>query len=199
MRFLEDVRPFKAELRYRFREKRKAMPPEEKTQLDQKIANRFMNLWQFRETQTLLTYVSTAIEVDTRYIIGEALKLGKTVAVPRCIPGTREMDFYIIKSFSDLKSGAFGVLEPDKGVCKKLTDLSSGLCIVPALVFDKFGYRLGYGKGYYDRFLARFKGSAVGLCYSECVIDELPHGKYDRATQLLITERHVINPEDLNT
>lgn len=189
----KDIRPEKHALRAECKNARRALTDGEKERLDRKIVNKFLNLFQYREAKVLLCYVSTEIEVETYKIMQNALECGKTVAVPRCIDGTREMDFYIITDFSQLESGAFGVLEPNPDVCEKLTDLSKGLCIVPALSYDLQGFRLGYGKGYYDRFLARFSGETVGLIYENCLRQSLPHGKFDRRTEKIVTENRVIN------
>lgn len=188
-----DIRPYKQRLRADCKEKRKTLSETEKARLDRKITNKFLNLFQYRETEVLLCYVSTEIEVDTFGILRRALQDGKTVAVPRCVDGTREMDFYIVTDLKQLEPGAFGVLEPNPTVCEKLTDLSAGLCVVPALSYDLSGYRLGYGKGYYDRFLSRFAGETVGLVYETCLCDTLPHGKFDRRAGKIVTEARVIN------
>lgn len=188
-----DIRPYKQRLRADCKEKRKALSETEKARLDRKITNKFLNLFQYREADVLLCYVSTEIEVDTFGILRRALQDGKTVAVPRCADGTREMDFYIVTDFKQLEPGAFGVLEPNPEQCEKLTDLSGGLCVVPALSYDLNGYRLGYGKGYYDRFLSRFAGDTVGLVYESCLCDTLPHGKFDRRAGKIVTETRVIN------
>lgn len=79
----QDIRPIKAELRNRFKALRAGLSPAEKDEMDLKILNRVMNLWQYRDSQTILTYVSTAIEVDTRRLIEKSLQTGKQVAVPR--------------------------------------------------------------------------------------------------------------------
>lgn len=188
-----DIRPFKQKLRAECKEKRRAFSETEKARLDRKITNKFLNLFQYREAKVLLCYVSTEIEVDTFEILRRALESRKTVAVPRCVDGTREMDFYIITDLSQLESGAFGVLEPNPALCEKLMDLSDGLCVIPALSYDLDGYRLGYGKGYYDRFLSRFSGETVGLIYENCLCETLPHGKFDRRAGKVITENRVIN------
>lgn len=193
MNQINDIRPLKNELRLASRLYRQGLTDGEKERLDKKIQNKLLNMWQYRQTDVILIYVATDIEIDTRLIISTALKDGKTVAVPRCVEGTREMEFYIIDGFSCLEKRTFGVLEPVPGQCERLDDFSSGLCIVPALVFDRSGYRLGYGGGYYDRFLSKFGGETVGLCYNECVKDSLPHGKYDRRVDKLITQSSVIN------
>jgi 5-formyltetrahydrofolate cyclo-ligase len=104
-----DIRPIKKKLRQEAREMRRAMSPESKKTLDRKIKNRLLNLWALREAQTVLCYVSTDIEVDTREFIEELLKMGKRVAVPRCEGGPSEMNFYYINSLDELSPGSFGV------------------------------------------------------------------------------------------
>ncbi len=188
---VRDIRSYKMEQRARLRAFRQTMLPETKETLDREILRRVLTLSQYRHCKILLTYVSTAIEVDTRRLIERALKDGKQVAVPRCVPGTREMEFFFIHGMSDLEPGTFGVLEPIVGRCEKMTDFSEGLCIVPGLGFDCHGYRLGYGKGYYDRFLSRFGGVTAGICYSGCVRFKLLHGRFDRAVDVLVTEKYI--------
>ncbi len=187
-----DIRPYKKELRLKCKNIRLQMSHQEKERLDRKIANKLLNMWIYRESDTIFLYASKDIEVDTFMIINESLKRGKKVALPRCVDGTRDMDFYLIESLDDLENGSFGVLEPIVDKCEKITDFSKGLCVVPALAFDKNGYRLGYGKGYYDRFLSNFKAQTVGICYNSCVQEkELLHGKFDRRVKYLITENNI--------
>ncbi len=190
---LRDIREEKAAIRSRCRLLRSQLAADEKKSLDMRIFNRLTNLRLYRECGTLLTYVSTGMEVDTHALIGDALMRSKRVAVPCCIPGLHEMEFYYITSFDDLQNGAYGILEPIKSKCEKLTDLSDGLCIIPALAFDEQSYRLGFGKGYYDRFLSRFKGDTAGICYECCISDRLPRGRFDRCADVVVTEKRVIS------
>lgn len=185
---LIDIRPVKAALREKYRSIRAAMTEDEKKSYDEAIAQQVRRLWQYEKNDTLLIYVSTPIEVDTHAIITQALADGKKVAVPRCVAGTRNMEFYYIRSLDDLEPGSFRVLEPVPERTELMTDFSHGLCIVPAFSYDWSGFRLGYGKGYYDRFLSRFEGNIIGICYSSCVQRSLPHGRYDRPVELLVTE-----------
>lgn len=189
---MNDIRPLKQKLRAESKLYRNELSSNEKAELDSKISDRLFNTWQYKSCEVLLTYVSTEIEVDTREIIPHALADGKRVAVPRCIDNTRLMDFYFIKDFDDLESGYMGVLEPIPEKCEKITDFSKGLCIVPALMFDLYGYRLGYGKGYYDRFLSNFCGETLGICYNRCVREKLPHGKFDKCVERIITQSRII-------
>ena len=191
MRRVMDLRQYKISLRERYRAQRSALTPQQKTRLDQDVAARFFRLNQFQSCQTLLCYVSTSIEVDTTAIIGRALQNGKRVAVPRCVPGTREMEFYYIESLDDLSPGAFGVMEPQAAPERQVKETAGSLCVVPGFCFDLAGYRLGYGKGYYDRYLNRYDGTRVGICYSANVRNRLRHGRYDCAVDLLVTERYI--------
>ena len=186
-----DIRPIKSELRQKYRSLRQSMPQEIKKQKDEAIAKQVSRLWQYQRNSILLIYVSTAIEVDTIGIIRQAWADGKRVAVPRCVPDTRNMEFYYIDSLEDLSPGMFGVLEPTPNRDRLYEEKDAGLCIVPAFSYDWRGFRLGYGKGYYDRFLSRFEGNMVGICYSDCVQRTLPHGRYDRPVELLVTEHYL--------
>lgn len=188
---ITNIQETKKKLRECFKNKRLAFTSEQKLQYDIMIFQRITALYQYKNSDIIFTYVSKSIEVDTVELIKKALSDGKRVAVPRCIDGTREMDFYFIKSVNDLEKGSFGVLEPKTDVCEKVTDFSKGLCIVPGMSFDTGGYRLGYGKGYYDRFLSKFNGKTAGVCYSCCVKWNLPKGKYDRPVDILVTEKYI--------
>ncbi len=188
---IEDIRPVKTRLRNEIKAWRRELSPADKAAMDRTITRRVTGLWQYKEAELLLAYVSTDIEVDTHAIIRRALADGKRVAVPRCVPGTRLMEFYLIHSLDELEPGSFGVLEPIPNPDRLLTDFEKGLCLVPALCYDWKGFRLGYGKGYYDRFLAGFGGHMVGICYSHCIRHSLPHGRYDRPVELLVTERYL--------
>ncbi len=188
---MTDIRPIKTALRNQYRTIRQQMSAEARDKADMRIAERVRGLRQYQSCRTLLTYVSTDIEVDTTRIINNALQDGKCVAVPRCVDGTRRMEFYRISSLNELQPGTFGVLEPLADPERLVADDSASLCIVPALSYDWRGYRLGYGKGYYDRYLADYGGNVIGICYHNCVQRSLPHGRFDRRVSLLITDQYI--------
>lgn len=183
-----DIRPIKIEMRQHSKMVRRNMTKETKRRKDSLIIQKLISLESYQRSNLVLTYVSTPIEVNTHELIRHSLALGKKVAVPRCKSKTREMDFCLIRSFDDLEPGTFNVLEPKKH-CRIVKNFGRAFCIIPGLVFDMQGYRLGYGKGYYDRFLSNFKGSRVGVCYACCLTTTLPHGKYDRPINLLVTDK----------
>lgn len=183
-----DIRAYKNSLRDKAKAMRRGMDPEEKAQMDRQIIDRICSLYQYREAQTLLCYVSKPIEVDTIPLIQRALADGKQVACPRCVEGTRQMEFYRIHSLDDLEKCTFGVLEPKVPGCEKLTDFTGSLCIVPALMYDLKGYRLGYGGGYYDRFLSGYDGYKIGITYRRNILRFLHYGRYDIPVDMIVTE-----------
>lgn len=185
-----NIKEYKQELRKSCREKRENLSPEIKRDLDLKIAVNIRKLKEYSPARTLLIYMSTPIEVDTRKIIENAWADGKKVAVPRCIPGTRDMEFHYIESFEELHSGTFSVLEPQESK-PIVTDFSGCLMIVPGMQFDMQGYRIGYGKGYYDRYMVKFKGISVGICYADELKPFMYHGRYDRAVNIVLTDKKI--------
>ncbi|PWM26624.1 MAG: 5-formyltetrahydrofolate cyclo-ligase [Oscillospiraceae bacterium] len=183
-----NLKEYKTALRTQYKALRREMPPESKAASDHRIAERLVRLNAYRRCSTLLIYVSSPIEVQTSEMIAHALANGKRVAVPRCVPGTREMEFYFIEGEQDLSPGAFGIPEPVPDPAKKLTDWSGCFCVVPALACDRRGFRLGYGGGYYDRFLRAFPGTKAVILYKKCLVNHLWHGRYDVAVDLIVTE-----------
>ncbi len=183
-----DIRKYKQSIRESSRARRMEVPTEVRAEQDRRIAQNVRRLRQYPPSGTILIYVSTPIEVDTKRIIENAWADGKRVAVPRCIPDTRLMEFHYITSFDDLKPGMFGVLEPDESL-EIVTDFDGCLMIVPAMQFDINGYRLGYGKGYYDRYMSRFSGVSAGLCYIEELRRHMYHGRYDRPVDVIVTDK----------
>ena len=187
----KNIRQRKNELRAVYKRLRANCPKDVKEELDRKVTKQFLSLEEYKNCKTLFAFVSTPIEVDTSKIIETALKDGKRLAVPKCIDNYGLMDFYYIASADCLKKGAFSIMEPDETLCEKVTDFSDGLCLVPGLCFDYQGYRLGFGKGYYDRFLENFEGISVGICYSRYIEKELPKGIFDKNADILVTDKFI--------
>ena len=193
-----DIREYKQAIRGQGREIRGKKTGEERRTLDERIAQNVRRLYQYGPCKTLMIYVSTPIEVDTIRIINNALADGKKVAVPKCIPGTRNMEFYYISSIDDLEPGTFSVLEPKEGL-KMLNSFEKCLMIIPGIQFDMNGYRIGYGKGYYDRYMARFTGFSAGICYDWELCRHLYRGRFDRPVSAVVTDRHIRTCKHLNT
>lgn len=187
----KDVRSIKNELRSKYRKIKEEMDPKKKKSLDAQIQIQLLSLSEYVTSKKIFIYISKDFEIDTVPVIRAALSEGKLVATPRCIEGTNEMMFHMVNSRDDVLPGFFGVLEPNEKTCPVIEDFSDGICIVPGFCFDNAGYRIGFGKGYYDRFLSNFKGITLGLCYSQCVVNQLPRNKFDRPVDFLVTDKYV--------
>lgn len=172
---------------------REALSEQERSVLDDRITQKLLAISEYVEATTVLTYVSVSSEVSTRMFIECALRDGKTVAVPRCLPG-HCLEFVAITSLDQLIAAPFGLLEPPKEL-PALTEeqMNASICIVPALLVDIKGYRLGYGAGFYDRFLSTYPGKKICLAYQQSLSrTTLPHTAFDVAVDVVITESEVL-------
>ena len=172
---------------------REALSEQERSVLDDRITQKLLAISEYVEATTVLTYVSVSSEVSTRMFIECALRDGKTVAVPRCLPG-HCLEFVAITSLDQLIAAPFGLLEPPKEL-PALTEeqMNASICIVPALLVDIKGYRLGYGAGFYDRFLSTYPGKKICLAYQQNLSRTmLPHTTFDVAVDEVITESDVL-------
>ena len=153
---------------------------------DEIIFNKLTQSEVFNSSQILFIYVSRKNEVDTIRIIKYALSLGKIVCVPKCFENF-DMKAYEIKSFDDLEVGRFNILEP-KSYSKEIDKREIDLAVIPCVTCDVYNNRLGYGKGFYDRFLAGTAMKKVCLCRKKVVQEKIPVDKNDVKMDVVITE-----------
>lgn len=192
---IERARAEKRELRRHFRALRHAITPEDKATWDRAICEHLLSLPCIQEANILLAYHPIGDEPDLRPVVRWALTKKITVAFPVCDPQTSTMVFRAVHSLDELYGGSYGIFEPTEQ-CPMLTDFDGAICLVPALSFDRQGFRIGYGKGYYDRFLAAHPTQAVGATYHALITDSLPCEPTDRAVSILITERGILLPDE---
>jgi 5-formyltetrahydrofolate cyclo-ligase len=171
--------------------RRKSLPAWRLAESSRLIAQNVINSEEYKKSDTLLCFVPTGIEVDTRPVIERALSEGRRVAVPRCISGKTEMRFYYISGYGDLERGAFGIMEPVSR-CPECTDFSGALCVTPALCCGRNGARMGYGRGYYDRFFAGFGGISCAVIPEEFLFDTIPCEPTDIPADMIVTENELI-------
>lgn len=188
-----NLKLYKENLRATARKRRNEITIEERNILDKKIQKWLLGMSDFRNAKTIFIYVSNSAEVSTISIIEQSLKLGKNVAVPRCVPNSRNMNFYLIKNLSELTPGSYGILEPPVSLSKKARSFADSFCVVPALCCDIQGFRIGYGGGYYDRFLNSFKGKTAIIIYKEFLSPSLLHGRFDISADFIISEDGVLS------
>ena len=153
---------------------------------DEIIFNKLINLEVFENSKILFIYVSRKLEVDTIRIIKHAIDLGKTVCIPKCFD-----DFYMkaykINSLDDLEIGRFNILEP-KSYCKEIDKSEIDLAVVPCVTCDVDNNRLGYGKGFYDRFLLDTLVKKVCLCRKKVLQEKIPVDKNDVKMDIVLTD-----------
>ena len=146
----------------------------------------------FRYADIILMYYPKPDEIDIRPVAEAALAAGKKIAFPRCNPADHTMVFHYVSSLDELLPGSYNLMEPAESLpafTPELAEKCNVACIVPAVVFDKKGFRIGYGGGYYDRYLAGFRGTKVGFAYRDFIVNSVPHGRFDLTVDVMITER----------
>ncbi len=181
----------KVKMRQALKELRSNIPKDIKHKADIEIISRFLMTPEYSGAQTVLCYAGTKEEIDTSALIYAALANKKRVGLPRC--NGEILDFYYITSLQDLMPGSFGIMEPDPRKCKRILDFRNSILVVPGLGFSLDGKRIGYGRGYYDRFISHYQGKTIGLCYYPLVKVDIPMEETDKKVNLIITERYTRN------
>ena len=152
---------------------------------------------EFKNTKTVLLYYPINNEISPLPLFELSRKLGKKVGFPVCNHEISTLIFREVTSLSALEKGRFELLEPNED-CKAISPDKDTLCIVPSLALSRDGARLGYGKGFYDRFLCNFEGVCAGFTYSELLFDSIPSETHDSALNMIITESEVLRPNEQN-
>ena len=174
-------------------EKRNAIDKALHTAMDESICKTAVSLVSFRHADIILLYAPIKSEIDVMPIFHEAKRLGKRVAFPRCNVEERTMKFHFVDSLEELSVCAYGIREPaeEAPVYDPENTTGSAVCYVPGLAFDVHGYRLGYGKGYYDKFMHIFNGCTIGIVYSDFILNTLPKGRFDKHCDVMLTEKGI--------
>lgn len=177
----------KQEARERMKILRRELTKEERERKNQVIANYLLEFPAMQQETWFFPFVSYGTEVDTLGMLKQILATGNLgVAVPR-VEG-KEMEFYEITSMNDLKTGYQGILEP---VTKKCVPAKEGVMLLPGLAFDREKNRVGYGGGYYDRYLEKYDSNGiitVALAYDFQIVDKIRAEEFDRKPQWIITD-----------
>ncbi len=180
----------KNELRREMKIRRREMSDAEVCVKSGEIVASLLNSSFYKSHQHILAYISQDNEVETTSFIEQAIKDGKNIYAPK-VHG-QEMEFYRIKSLAELEKGAFGILEPT--VTSEMFVANSGLVIVPGEAFAKDGTRIGYGGGFYDKYLAKHEGlTTVALAYDMQIVDGISAESHDMKMQYIITENDVLS------
>ena len=183
----------KQKLKLEIFEKRKNLSEEEVEEKSKKVIDNLSSLEEFQKAKNILFYVSCNNEVDTQEIIKELLK-EKNIIVPYTIKNKPAIFLSELKDFVELEPKTFGILEPKEKYIREFGREKLDLVIVPGIVFDKNGHRIGYGYGYYDRFLKTIKKDVVkiGLAFDFQLIDKVPEEEHDVPLDIVVTEKEVV-------
>jgi len=195
----------KRQLRYEFLKKRDNLSRKRIESKSQKIEKGLFALPDFQRAKTVMFYVSFRSEVETDRMIRKALGMGKRLVVP-AVDGERIVLAEVKNFEKELTEGRFGIREPKKEFRRRVDARQIDLVVVPGVVFDRWGGRLGYGRGYYDRFLrsksipsrrGRWRQcSLVGLAFDLQIARKIPLGENDVRVHKIVTESGVINCRD---
>jgi len=147
----------------------------------------------WKEAHVIGLTVSKQPEVDTYQIIREAWEQGKKVVIPKCYPKEKKLSFRTLTAFSQLETVFYGLLEPIEIETTKIDSSEIDLLIVPGLAYTREGYRIGFGGGYYDRFLKDYNGKTVSLAFNSQIIPQFFIEDYDVPVSGIITNTEVIN------
>lgn len=174
----------KKEIRKHFLSVRASLMPKEREEKSRMITGKVISHPLFKQSETICCYLDYKSEVHTRGIIEAAWNLGKRVAAPRIENG--EMEFYYMDDFLHLQTNVYGIDEPTS---KERVDCKDALVILPGVAFDRVCHRIGYGGGYYDRYLSlhpTYRRMAISFAV-QCA-DEIPHEMHDLKPEIIITE-----------
>lgn len=181
----------KNELRQKYRALRDSFGEEFIEKVSISICENLTKCQEFQTADTVLLYYPIKSEISPLPLFEICLKMGKNVAFPVCQNENSTLIFRKITTLGELSESTFGILEPGSN-CENVKYTQNTLCVVPALAVARDGHRLGYGKGFYDRFLADFRGTSIGFSYSSLVLDTIPHDKHDIKLDIIITESEVL-------
>jgi 5-formyltetrahydrofolate cyclo-ligase len=181
-----DLKKEKSEFRRAMLARRAAMTPDAHARANQRMLQDVTALPEYHGAQTVFLFISVADEPDTSALIEDAWRCGKQVCVPRCI-SLGVMQACVIRSRDDLQNGRYDIPEP-KDDRPLVSPDEIDLTIVPCVCCDRDGYRLGYGGGFYDRWLEERTAPVVALCFGEMVVPAVPREPHDQKVDVLISD-----------
>jgi 5-formyltetrahydrofolate cyclo-ligase len=188
----------KAEIRQQIIDVRSSMQPERRGLSDQLIFERAHKHKVFQRARLVHVYHSTSVEVRSMPFIEYAWAIGKTVTVPRVHRENGRLEHVVVDHRTRWEAGAFGILEPARTDGDTLLDDSdftaTDAVIVPLVAFDRDCHRIGYGKGYYDRFLAATSAVKIGIAYECQRVPAIPHESHDIQLDAIATEERWYAP-----
>ncbi len=169
---------------------RNSLPDEMLDKMSDDIQKKIIGMDEFTKANTVAVYHSIGSEVRTSKILDKVLQMNKKLVLPKVVDGTTIVFAHVKDLHSDLEVGKYKIMEP-KDHCEQIENID--LVLVPGIAWDRQGYRIGYGHGYYDRYLAKLQSVSIGLTYDFQLFDEVQHGKNDFRVNMIVTDKRIIN------
>lgn len=179
----------KRNLRRAVKKEAEALSEAYREEADQSIFRHIKALPEYQKANTIFCYVGVGHEIDTMPVLRDILQSGKTLGVPRCV-SKGVMEVFQIETLQELSAGAFGIPEP-KTSCRPICPEEIELALIPCLCCTKSGRRLGYGGGYYDRYLEKGNFTKAVLCREKLMKETIPTERHDIKMDLVISEKGV--------
>lgn len=192
----DDIKAEKKKLRKKMIKIRKEIPEDEVNKRSLVIKEKFVKTPDFEKANCIMAYLPFQNEVDTMPIINHAIENNKKVTTPKTYPETKHMVPALLKDLEfDLEYGNYGILEPREDRLFAADPAELDLVIVPGVAFDIDGYRLGYGGGYYDRFVSKLRKDAVlaAVSFEEQIVEKVPLERWDKQLHMIFTEKRIID------
>ena len=191
----------KETVRQKMHKMRERMSVTECMEKSDRICERVEKFIHEKELRLIMVFVSMKNEVNTRSLIDRRIDHGKIVLAPVMDEVTKELSPYrLINNKNELVRNDYGIYEPHPQVCELFPVEQIELVLVPGLVFDRNGYRVGYGGGYYDRFFKKCPQALwLGLAYENQLVDYIPHEKWDVPVNMIATEGGMIDCQEYST
>jgi len=182
-------RVIKHDLRNQFQRKRKEFSLNKKKKtFDKQIIDKLEKLPEFKNAKSIFLYCSKKDEIQTFSIIKEYINK-KDIILAKTNAKNHSMQLYHVENLQHLKKGNFNLTEPDTSKCKKAKYNEIDLAVIPGIVFDRTGHRIGFGKGYYDKLLKQIETLKIGLCYEFQLIEGIPALSHDVQVEKIVTEQ----------
>ncbi|MGO1469631.1 MAG: 5-formyltetrahydrofolate cyclo-ligase [Tissierella sp.] len=181
-------------IREKMLKKRKKLSKESRDIHSQIIMDKLLSSSYYANSKTIMCFISFSDEVNTHNFIKKAIDDGKRIVVPITFPENKELKPSILKDFKELEPGFYNILTPKEEFKRFIDPQEIDLVIVPGVAFKKDGYRVGYGGGYYDRFLSKIQNTpTIAIGFDIQVVEDLPIDSFDIPVDYIYTEKNIIN------
>lgn len=185
----------KKTLRKEILKKRSELSKEEIIDYSNIISNKIYEMDVYKNAKRIMCFVSNGSEVETHPLLEQIIKDGKSVVVPITVSGTKELLVSDVYNLSELEIGFYNIEVPKKEFTRIVDPNTIDLILVPGVAFAKDGYRVGYGGGYYDRFLSKLSNPVpkIAIGFDLQIVDKVPTDKYDIPVDMVVTEKRIIH------